>query len=264
MESKLYRIREFVNPADNHSLIIDTSKGLSLGALPGLERFAPAIKPILPMLDGLVTSPGQVRRLTDRTRTDAGLLVRADWTNALRDDDFVLPPESIHYMLLVDPVDAQDLGSSAMVTYFLLGFEEEIESQCMHNTVQLAFNGSQVGLPLIIDLQPIGSRIVLRSKAIELGVSYALEGGADGIAIPWPGEESFKTIMTMAAEVPVWVKPATLDPNSAETVSALDLGAVGIWLDERVFAEAAPTELIQLFSKRVHTQTLETVFGGDP
>jgi len=259
MESKLYRIREFVNPKDNHSLIVDTSKGLSLGALPGLERFASATKPVLPLLDGLVTSPGQVRRLADRTRTDAGLLVRADWTNALRDKNFVLPPETIHYMLLVDPVDAQDLGSSAMVINFLLGFEEEIESQCMHNTVQLAINGSQIGLPLIVDLHPIGSRIVLRSKAIELGVSYALEGGADGIAIPWPGEESFNTIMTMAGEVPIWVKPESLDPNSSEILTGLELGAVGIWLDERVFAEAAPKELIQLFSNRVHTHTLETV-----
>jgi len=257
MESKLYRIREFVNPADNHSLIVDTSKGLSLGALPGLEQFAAAIKPVLPLLDGLVTSPGQVRRLTDRTRSDAGLLVRADWTNALRDEDFVLPPETIHYMLLIDPVDAQDLGSSGMVTYFLLGFDEETDSQCMINTVQLAFEGSQVGLPLIIDLQPVGSRIVLRSKAIELGVSYAMEGGADGIAIPWPGMESFKTILTMAAEVPVWIKPDTLDPESPEIITALELGSVGVWLDERIFAEPDPAKLIQSFSKRVHTQALE-------
>jgi DhnA family fructose-bisphosphate aldolase class Ia len=258
MESKLYRIREFINPADAHSLVLDSSKGLSMGVLPGLERFAEAVKPLLPLLDGLVTSPGQVRRLADRTRSDAGLLVRADWTNALRDDDFVLPPETIHYMLLVDPVDVQDLGSSAMVTYFLLGFEEEIDSRCMINTVQLAFEGSQVGLPLIIDLQPVGSRIVLRSKAIELGVSYAMEGGADGIAIPWPGEESFKTILTMAAEVPVWIKPDTLDPDDPEVLTALELGAVGVWLDERIFAELDPAQLIQSFSERVHTQAPET------
>jgi DhnA family fructose-bisphosphate aldolase class Ia len=258
MESKLYRMREFVNPADDHSLVIDTSKGLSNGALPGLERFAEAVKPVLPLLDGLVTSPGQVRRLTDRTRTDAGLLVRVDWTNALRDKDFVLPPETIHYMLLTDPIGAQDLGSSAMVTYFLLGFDEEIDARCMTNTVQLAFEGSQVGLPLIIDLQPIGSRIVLPSKAIELGVSYALEGGADGITIPWPGTESFKTILTMAAEVPVWVKPDTLDPEALEIETALKLGAVGVWLDERIFAQPDPAKLIQSFSKRVHTQALET------
>ena len=44
MESKLYRIREFVNPKDNHSLIVDTSNGMSLGALPGLEQFAAAVR----------------------------------------------------------------------------------------------------------------------------------------------------------------------------------------------------------------------------
>ena len=62
-------------------------------------------------------------------------------------------------------------------------------------------------MPLIVNVHPIGPRVVLRSKAIELGVSYALEGGADGVAIPWPGGASFVDIQTMAAEVPVWVKP---------------------------------------------------------
>jgi DhnA family fructose-bisphosphate aldolase class Ia len=258
MESKLYRMREFVHPADDRSLIVDTSKGLSMGALPGLERFAAAVKPVLPLVDGCVTSPGQLRRLGDRTRQDAGVLVRTSWTNVLRGEDFVLPPETTQYLLLINAYDAQELGASATVVDFLLGFEEEIESQCMHNTVQLSFEGSQIGLPLIVDLQAVGSRVVLRSKAIELGLSYALEGGADGVVVPWPGSESFKTIMTMSAEVPVWVKPDTLSIESPEIIKALDLGAVGVWLDERVFAQADPRAVLGSFNQLVHRPVQET------
>jgi DhnA family fructose-bisphosphate aldolase class Ia len=259
MDNKLYRIREFVNPADGRSLVVDTSKGLSLGALPGLEQFGAAVKPVLPFADGVVTSPGQARRLAMRTREEAALLVRADWTNALRGEDFVLPPETIKHLLLLEPQDALDLGASALVNYFLLGHEEHIEAQCMHNTVQLALDGGKISMPLIVDVEPTGPRVVLRSKSIELGVSYAMEGGADGIAVPWPGSESFKTILIMAAEVPVWVKPSSLDTNDPETTGALETGAAGFWLDERIFTLPNPAARVQAFSALVHNQAPEVV-----
>ena len=211
-----YRLREFVNPADQRSLIVDTSTGLVLGVRPGLEHFAEAVTPILPHVDGIVTSPGQSRVLAHRTRQDAALLVRADWTNALRGqvDDFVLPPETVQYVSLLDSAGALDLGASGVVIHFLLGYAETIEAECLKRTVALALDGASNGLPLIVDVQPTGSRVVLRSKAIELGVSYALEGGASGIAIPWPGPESFQSIKTMTGDLPVWLKPSDLDPTT--------------------------------------------------
>jgi len=250
--NKLYRIKELSDPKSGRSLVVDVSQGLSLGALPGLEDFDAAVQPILPLVDGIVASPGGVRLLAGRTRQEATLLVCSNWTNAFRKSEFVLPPERIHYLPLLDPVDVLDLGANAMVMQLLLGYEEQIEAQCIHQVVELALAGTAVGLPLIVDVHPSGPRVVLMSKAIELGVSYALEGGADGIAIPWPGTKSFQDILTMAAGLPVWLKPDTLDPASSELAEALDLGAAGAWLDGRPFAEADPLALIQAFEARVH------------
>lgn len=252
MSSKPYRLREFINPADGHSLIIETSAGLSLGALPGLEYFSEAITPMLPLVDGVICSPGQARKLSGRTRQDAALLVRADWTNATRGADFVLPPETINHIPLLTPQVALDLGASASVLYFLLGHEEGIEAGCLRRTVQTALDGTQIGMPLIVDVQPIGPRVVLYKKAVELGVSYALEGGADGIAIPWPGKESFETIMTMAAEVPIWVKPSTLEDAEVELSQALELGGTGLWLGEEVFAQPDPGKHLETFGALIH------------
>ena len=56
----------------------------------------------------------------------------------------------------------------------------------------------------------------------------------------------------MAAGLPVWLKPATLDPSSPELAEALDLGAVGAWLDGSLFAKTNPLELIQAFEGHVH------------
>jgi DhnA family fructose-bisphosphate aldolase class Ia len=252
MNNKQYRLRELLNPVDGHSLVADTSNGLVLGTLPGLEHFSEAIHPLLPLLDGIVTSPGQARNLGARTQQEAALLVRADWSNALRGDDFVLPPENIQYIPLVDPADALDLGANALVMHFILGHAEEIEFKCLQRVVNLALDGASLGMPLIVDVQPIGPRVVLRNKAIELGVSYALEGGADGIVIPWPGTKSFETIHAMCSILPVWVKPGSLEADSVELADALRMGAVGFWLDERLFAAANPAGKLLVLQAMVH------------
>ena len=255
----MYRLREFIPPTDGRSVVIDTSAGLMLGALPGLERFADAITPILPHVDGVVTSPGHARYLAQRTRQDAALLVRADWTNGLRSDDFVLPPETVHDVTLIDAGAALDLGASAAVIHFLLGYTESIEADCLKRTVSLALDGAEKGLPLLLDVQVTGPRVVLRNKAIELGVSYGLEGGASGIVVPWPGTASFQTIMTMSGDVPVWIKDDS-DPDSATTREALDLGAVGVWLGSDVFASPDPVAVAQAFRALVHDAV---PVGGD-
>jgi DhnA family fructose-bisphosphate aldolase class Ia len=252
MDTKTYRLREFLNTTDGRGLIVDASAGLSLGALPGLEHFVEAVRPILPLVDGLVASPGQARRLSSRVRSEAALLVRGDWTNALRGPDFVLPPETPNFIPLLDPADALSLGASALVHYFLLGYEEHLEAACLRTTVQLALQGSQIGLPLVVDVQPTGPRVVLRGKAIELGVSYALEGGADGVAIPWPGRGSFELIQSMAAGTPVWVKPTSFNVVESELGDALQMGGAGLWLDERVFARADPVAFIETLRTQVH------------
>ena len=252
MISKRYRLGELFNPGDGRSLVVDTSSGLALGALPGLEDYAAGVWPILPLVDGVVASPGQSRHLHGRSRADGGLLISGDWTNAFRGSDFVLPPEHINYIPLIDAADALDLGANALVMHFLLGHEEAIDAQCLRRVVQLAMESAAVGMPIIVNVHPIGPRVVLRSKAIELGVSYAMEGGADGIAIPWPGGASFVDIQTMAAEVPVWIKPQSVDAVSPEIDEMFAAGVTNLWLDESLFALDDPVETVNAFAGRVH------------
>ncbi len=252
MNHKQYRLKELFNPDDGRSLVIDTTNGLSMGALPGLEHFGSAVNRILPYIEVIVTSPGQSRTLGTRTKDEAALIVRADWTNAIRGEDFVLPPEKIEYLPLLGPKEALDLGANALVMYFILGHEEDIETECMNRVVNLVLEGLTPGMPVIVDVQPIGPRVVLRNKAIELGVSYALEGGADGIVIPWPGKPSFQTIQAMCHGLPVWVRPSTLDLDAPELGEMLELGAQGLWLNEQVFALDNPEALVRSMRSLVH------------
>jgi DhnA family fructose-bisphosphate aldolase class Ia len=250
VDGKLCRLREFLRAEGGRGLIVDASAGLSLGALRGLEDFEGSVRPILALVDGVVCSPGQLRRLTNGTRGEAGLLVRMDWNNTLRGSDFVLPPATPHRVPILTPQDALDLGAVAMVGTFLLGYEEEIEAASLRNTVQWALEGNALGLPLVMEVQANGPRVSLPDKAVELGASYALEGGADVVVIPHPGHKSLETIATFVS-VQWLVKPSSLENASAELDEALSLGGAGLWLDHRVFTLPDPIGTLTQLSGRM-------------
>lgn len=251
MDGKLYRMREFLRAADGRGLILDASAGLSLGALAGLEDFQASIRPLLPRVDGVVCSPGQLRRLADRKREEAGLLVRMDWNNTLRGQDFVIPPATAQRIPILTPQDALDLGAVAMVATFLLGYEEEAEAASMRTTVQWAMESNAIGLPLVVQVQPSGPRVSLPDKAIELGASYALEGGADVVVISHPGHKSLENIAAFVS-VPWLIAPSCLENVSAELDEALALGASGLWLDHRVLALPDAVDKLDALSSHMH------------
>ena len=238
-----YRLMEFLPTSGKPALLFDTSAGLSLGALPGLEDFGSAVRPILSLVDGVVCSPGQLRRLENRTRNDAALLVRMDWTNTLRDAAFPLPPEMAIQINLLDAGDAVALGAAGMVTTFLLGYEETVEAGCQKAVVQLALSGKAFGIPLLVEVRTSGPRVSLPGKAVELGASYALEGGADGVIIPYPGPTSLKTIASMVNSIPWFLKCTSTGTVFSEWEEASRLGAAGLWLDHAWLAPGV--QLIQ-------------------
>ncbi len=57
INNKQYCLRELFNSADGRCLVVDTSNGLVLGTLPGLEHFTEAVCPLLPLLDGIGVFP---------------------------------------------------------------------------------------------------------------------------------------------------------------------------------------------------------------
>ncbi len=246
-----FRLNEFIAQSDQRSLIVDTSAGIELGALPGLEDYSQAVRPLLSLADGVVCSPGQMRRLTSATHKDAGLLMRMDWSNTSRSADFVLPPEHNRQFMIFSAQDALDFGATGMVISFLLGYEEEIEAACLKATVTLGLAGKDLGLPLVVEVRASGPRVSLPNKAVELGASYALEGGADVIIVPYPGAASLKTIGEMVS-VPWLVKPVSLATAQEQMDEALAFGAAGVWLDQALFAQTDPAGTLGGLRDRLH------------
>jgi DhnA family fructose-bisphosphate aldolase class Ia len=245
-----YRLREFIHPVDGRSLVVDTSAGMALGALPGLEDYESTVRAALPAADGLVCSPGQLRRLQRRSMHEAGLLMRMDWTNTLRGEDFVISPTETKNARLFSAQDALDFGAVGMVISFLLGYEEEIEAQCMHSTVTLALEGKPLGMPLVVEVRPTGPRVSLYGKAVELGASYAQEGGADVIVIPDPGKASLDTIAALV-HLP-WLMKVSPGKAPAELNEVVSRGGAGIWLDHELFAQDSPAGTLSNLHQSLH------------
>ena len=241
-----YRLQTFIKSSDRNNLIVDASAGLILGVLPGLEDFPQVIHKIMPYVEGVVCSPGQIRKIDGMTKEDAGLLVRVDWHNTLRKAEFVIPVNKPQRVPILSAQEALDLGAEGMVMTFLLGYEEELEASCLHAAVNLALDGKVLGIPLVVEVQASGPRVSQPGKAVELGVSYALEAGADVIIVPYPGSKSLETIGQFVS-VPWLLKPTGLDHADPEIKEALNQGARGLWLDHRLFGQSNPIHVIQSF-----------------
>jgi DhnA family fructose-bisphosphate aldolase class Ia len=256
MSGKEYRQNEFIRPDNGRSLLLDASAGLSLGPLPGLEHFTESVDPVLSLVDGIVCSPGFMRKLNTRTRLSAGVLVRMDWTNTIRPQEFILPTAKTKHISLLNAQDALDLGAAGMVFTFLLGYEEEVEAACLYQTVQLALEGRSLGIPLVVEVRTSGPRVSIPDKAVELGVSYALEGGADAVVFPYPGRKSLTTIASFSG-IPWLIRASSIEKAHAELEDALEFGGAGLMLDHRLFQTAEPAGLLSQFNSRLHDLVAE-------
>jgi DhnA family fructose-bisphosphate aldolase class Ia len=187
--------------------------------------------------------------MANRTRADAALLVRVDWTNTLRGPAFPLPPETATRVTILEAEDALKLGASGMVLSMLLGFDEAVDAACVKAAVLLALAGKDLGLPLLVEVCPNGPRVSLPDKAVELGASLALECGAEVVVIPCPGPDSLKTVSAMLS-VPWMIKPTSTGTFVAEWEAAFGLGAAGLWLDHTWLGSGMPLqELADLVHK---------------
>jgi hypothetical protein len=156
--------------------------------------------------------------------------------------------------------DAVQLGACAAVVTFLLGYDEDLEAQNVQSISFLSRECARVSLPLLAEVRPTGPKVdpAKFDGAVELGVSFMVEGGADGLIIPLPGEDALGMILEFAPTVPVFVQVddiATLDANGGALVTALKMGCAGLCLSAHTLAD--PTRAVGQARA-----LLDTVQGG--
>ncbi|HIE13800.1 TPA: hypothetical protein EYP70_00855 [Candidatus Bathyarchaeota archaeon] len=232
---KILRMNKFIDPEDNRSLILKLDHGMMVGPIPSIPKLEQVIRDLKNYVDGIVISPGQVNKLIEhfKGKGSPALLVRADWTNLFRNEHFPFKPQKIEVVTVATAFDALTLGAYAIVSFFFVGYDDDEDEALNMNTIaSLAREGEKLGIPLLVEAMPIGSRVTSTNyvECADLAMRMAIEAGADAVAVPYTGSiESFKQIVG-AAKVPIF----TLDFGNTKkdaieiAYDAIEAGAVGM------------------------------------
>jgi len=257
---KELRMAEFLNPVDGQSLILDTTIAGSNGYTGELLDAKKTIPEAASVSDGIILNPGQHERISDLLpgKHGAATMIRLDWTNVFRGQDFPLGCQKEHRVMIAQPEDALYAGASCAVVYFLLGFDEDFESDNITDIAECARKCSDINLPLIIDLRLCGPKIGPKNKnsAVKLGTGIMVEGGADGIIIPCPDEDTFATLLEFSP-VPLFLHGSVDPENSQKSIleDRLLQGASGICMGRDIYnneLEYTAKELSENLLKKVH------------
>jgi DhnA family fructose-bisphosphate aldolase class Ia len=240
---KTLRLAEFWQEGQK-SLLLDATLPGALGPMPGLEFPAELVGRLAPAAHGLIVNPGLAERFAAQFvgKLGAAPLIRLDWTNVVRPDDFVLPPRDPRRVALAAPADAVQIGAAAGVVTLLLGYNEDFEARNIQAIALACREAVRVSLPLLADVVLAGPKIdpAKRDAAIELGVSFMTEAGTDGIILPLPGPKALRLLLDYAP-VPLFLRVETQPELAAQGEAlraALDEGVAGLVIGSRALAGA--------------------------
>jgi len=256
---KELRLSQFVNPSDGRSLLVDTSAASSLGPIKGLEKLKLTLGWLKPLVDGIILNPGQLEKsgVELAGKENATLLCRGDWTNALRDKDYIMPVKKISHFKITNVKDVMNLGAMGIVGYFLLGYSEDFEAMNFSNISSFSSQCNEWNIPFVVEILPIGPMITEHnySQSIRMGASFMVEVGADVIVIPNPGEDIFKEIKIFCP-VPLLVKFNEKSTVEAQLINnckkVLSWGGNGIVLGENLLGLDKIPQIVKELKNAIH------------
>lgn len=248
------RLSDFIDSRDGRSLLLDTTVASCLGAIQGMEDLAETIRALNTLFDGIILNPGQAEHLAELLggKDRAAPLVRVDWTNAYRDENFPLPVSRVKRTMISDGEDALQLGASAVVSSFLMGFDEDFEAENIKSISLLARECYPLALPVVVDIRPIGEKVTQSNFAgsIKLGVSFMQEAGADALIIPDCDPETCKMIGDWIS-VPVILRLDEI-PTEEKVNAVFEAGLAGILLAEKVLTVPDYIDRIKKLRSMIH------------
>jgi len=234
------RMSKIIDPEGGPAVIIRADDGLSLGPVDGLEVMEDGLNGAIEAgVDGLVLGPGQAARMAHlfRGKSAPALLVRSDWSNAQRGEDFPLPWKRMTHVTVAGAEHAVFLGAHALVASFFVGYrDDQDEADNIETLSKLGAECFECGLPLLVEALPSGERITEKNfvDSVKMAGRMSLEAGADAIAVPFTGSGAkMKEVVRSSGEAPVFLISDYPDPRAIK--ASLKAGISGIMLNAGVF-----------------------------
>jgi DhnA family fructose-bisphosphate aldolase class Ia len=256
---KTIRLGHLLNAEDDRAIIFEADEGLMLGPTPGLLDLPETVSMVKNKVDGIVLSSGQVERSFEHFKGKGApaLLVRADWTNAFRDETYFLPTRNVRHVLNLGPKDAVALGASALAAFLFVGYDDdEDEARNLETVAMLARESEKFGLPLLVECIPIGGRMteINYLDCAKLATRMAVEAGADIVATPYTGNaNSFKEIVD-ASKTPVLMLDRRIDASRLLEAAeeSLKAGATGVVVGRSVHRAVNPLAQLTAIHELIH------------
>ncbi len=258
---KTIRLNDIIDSNDNKALLIDTTVASTLGSTEGMENLAQVLQKINCNCDGIIINVGQAEHnaglLAGKKR--AAPIVRMDWTNAFRDEEFCLPVGNVKRCMISNGEDALTIGASAVIATMFLGFDDEFEAENIKDISHLARECHTISLPVLVDIRPIGPGVNENNyeDSIKLGLSFMLELGADCLIIPECSESILRAVGNWI-KVPVLVRFDKI-PSGEDMQLLFDCGLAGIVLTEKIFTKKNyENQIVELY-KTIHDKSVKKV-----
>jgi DhnA family fructose-bisphosphate aldolase class Ia len=221
---------------DSKSLLLDTTIASCVGATPQMEDLESILQACNEIFDGIIVNPGQMEHLAQELsgKNRASPLVRVDWTNACRNQDFCLPVSKVKRVEISQADDVMNLGGSAAVATLFMGFGDEFEAENIRSISHLLRSSYRLSLPVFIDVRPIGPGVneINFEDTIKLSVSFMMEAGADALIIPLCSDETLKLIGSWST-IPVIVRSDQL-LSLSEVENLFSLNMAGVLFSEKI------------------------------
>jgi len=262
MIGKEIRLSKILDPQDNRAVVVAADHGLMLGPIQGVKVLHETlVKVIEGKPDAILLAPGQALRLYElfKGKNAPALLIRADWTNAFRDRTYTLPARSIRFTKVIEPKKALALGASAIVTYYFVGIDDELESQLFKQLSDFAKECDKWGLPLVVEPIPVGPKVTKTNftDLVVLGVRLAVEVGADMIKAPYTGDpDSFQRVISAAAGTPVLIlggyRARSVKDLLEVVEEMINVGGSGVVFGRNVIQSPNPAQILRQIRAIVH------------
>jgi DhnA family fructose-bisphosphate aldolase class Ia len=200
------RLYDFVD-AKGNSLIVEVTKGLygieyrNIGKI--LDDF------FKKKIDAVILSPGEARKHYDKfkSRSTPALIIRTDWSNYLLDAKSAYPSQKFRHVSIATASESLRIGASAVIMDLFYGVDDCDNVENIQMLRKLCEEGADLGLPVIANIIPFGSRINSNNynEVILLGMRVALELGATGAAIPIPHSHGGVPLVESSIGCPLFV-----------------------------------------------------------
>ena len=253
------RLSEFLRPEDRRTLVVEMDRGLMLGPVQGLTRLGEALARV-DGADAVVLTLGQIKRVYGklRGRNAPAAIIRADWTNMLRGEGYVLPALDVRHVMVAEAEDIALSGAVAGAAFFLVGYDrDQEEAENMEEVARLARGCARLSIPLLVQAIPFGPRITKENlfDCISMAARMALEAGADVVAAPYPGSLKLLRELVESIRAPflLWDRGFEVRRLEERCKEAIDSGAAGMIVGEGLFTDPDWPKRLKTLEGVIHT-----------